>query len=101
MSISHRLAAIATHNVFSDLFIIGPKLRKVEIPPKDLKMTLNATRPKVPVHVYIKNTTRDSQISLRFALRSLMFQINEFFNFSISYNQLVKQKFSKKFFKKM
>ncbi len=47
-------------------------------------MTLNTKRAKVP---YIcLSTTHESKISLRFALRSLVFQIIEVFDFSIGYN---------------
>ncbi len=86
MPISRRLAVIiAARNVFSYLFLmIWPKLRNIESAPNDLKMTLNATRPKIP-HIYW-TTTRESQISLRFALRSLVFQIIEVLDFSIGYN---------------
>ena len=83
MSISYRLAVIATQNVVSSL-IIRPKLRKIESAPNDLKMTLNSTRPKVPHISWI--TTRQSHISLRFALRSLVIKIIEVFDFSIGYN---------------
>ncbi len=59
----------------------------------DPKMTLNATRPKVS---HISWTiTREYQISLHFALRSLVFQIIEIFVFSIR-NEMVDLKFSKK-----
>ena len=47
-------------------------------------MTLNATRPKVP-HI-CWSTTREAQISLRFALWSFVFQIIEVFDFSIGDN---------------
>ncbi len=36
--------------------------------------------------IYIKITTRESQIALRFALRSLVFQTMEVFDFSIGYS---------------
>ncbi len=58
----------------------------------DLKMTLNATRLKVPYICW--TTNHESQISLRFTLRSLIFQLIEVFYFSIGYN--VNLKFSKK-----
>ncbi len=50
----------------------------------DLKMTLNATWPKVPHLCW--TTTHDAQISFRFALKSLVFQIIEFFYFSTGYS---------------
>ncbi len=80
MSVFRRLA---TRNVFSSLSI-RPKLWKVESAPNDLKMTLNATRSKVPRIFW--TTTHESQISLRFALRSLVFQIIEVLDISICYN---------------
>ncbi len=64
--------------------IIRPKLRKNASAPNDPKMTLKAKRRKVP-YIY-EYATHESQISLRFALRSLVFQIIEVFNFSIGYN---------------
>ncbi len=64
--------------------IIRPKLRKIASAPNDPKMTLNAKRPKVPLICSI--STHESQISLRFALRSLVYQIIEVFDFSIGYN---------------
>ncbi len=47
-------------------------------------MTLNTKRPKVLYICWI--STHESQISLGFALRSLVFQIIEVFDFSIGYN---------------
>ncbi len=47
-------------------------------------MNLNAKRPKVPLICWITN--HESQISLRFALRWLVFQVIEVFDFSIGYN---------------
>ena len=47
MSISHRLA-VTTQNVSYYLLSLGPNHEKIESAPNDLKMTLNATRPKVP-----------------------------------------------------
>ncbi len=47
-------------------------------------MTLSATRSKVH-HMYT-SSSHESQISLRFALQSLIFQIIEFFGFSKGYN---------------
>ena len=77
MSVSHRLAAIATQNVFSYLLSLGPNNEKLKVH----RMTLKATRPKVP-HICL-TTTHESQISLRFALQSFIFQIIEVFDFSI------------------
>ncbi len=73
MSISHRIAVIATQTYFLLSHIIWPRLRKFESAPNDLKMTLNATRSKVP-HI-CESTTHESQISLHFTPRSLFFQI--------------------------
>ncbi len=64
--------------------MIRPELRKIASAPNDLKMTLNAKMPKVPLICWI--TAHESQISLRFGLRSLFFQIIEVFYFSIGYN---------------
>ncbi len=64
--------------------IIRSKLPKIKSAPNDLKMTLDATRPKVS-HI-CWNTTRKSQISLRFALQSRVFQIIEVFDLPIGYN---------------
>ncbi len=47
-------------------------------------MTFKAKMPKVPYIFWI--TTHESQILLRFALRSLIFHIIEVFDFSIGYN---------------
>ena len=46
----------------------------------DLKMTLKAKRTKWPL--YVEQVTKGSQVSLRFALRSHVFQIIEVFYFS-------------------
>ncbi len=70
-------------NIFSYL-LLGPitKNRKCSEWPQH-----KIERYKVKCTSYIcKTSTRDSQISLHFALRSLVFQITEFVGFSIGYN---------------
>ncbi len=52
--------------------------------PNDPKITLTDTRQKLSCICWTIN--HDSEISLRFALRSLAFQIFEVFDFSIGYN---------------
>ena len=57
---------------------IVEKSIKIARAPNDLKMTLNARRPKIP-HIHVCwATTQESQFTLHFALRSLDFQIIEF-----------------------
>ena len=56
---------------------------KIASAPTDPKLTLNAARPKVPL--YVKITGCESQISLRFAVLSLLFQIIVVFDFFIAY----------------
>ncbi len=81
MYISHRLAVSVTRNRFSSLIIIRSKLRKiVSAKQNDPKMTFSVTRSKVR-HKY-STSTHESQISPRFPLRSLVFQIIETFRFS-------------------
>ncbi len=80
LSNSHHLVLIATQNVFFYLLPLGPNYEKSQVH----QMTLNAKRPYVPVICWaIVNKT---QISLRFALPLLLFQIIEVFDFSIEYN---------------
>ncbi len=82
MSNSHHLTLIATQNVFSYLLSLGPNYEKWQLSaPNDLKMTLNAKRTKVPLICW--TTTHESQILLTFALRLLVFQIIEVFDFSL------------------
>ena len=57
---------------------------KIASAPNDPKMTLKAKMPNVSYTC--KKTTRKSQISIRFTLRSLVFQIIEVFDISIGYN---------------
>ncbi len=70
--ISHRLALMSMQKCFLLSLIIKLKLRLNANAPNDLKMTLSVSRSKV---CHIRTTsTYESQISLRFALRSLVFQ---------------------------
>ena len=80
----HRLAIIASQNIISYLLPLGPNYKKIASAPNDLKMILNAKKPKVPYICW--STPHESQISLRFAVRSLVFQIIDVFDFSIGYN---------------
>ena len=76
---SHRLALIATQNLFSYLLSLGPNYEKSQV-HRMTPMTLNAKMPKVPYICW--TTTHQSQVSLW----SLVFQIIEVFDFAISYN---------------
>ncbi len=59
-------------------------VEKITSALNDPQMTLNPKSPKVPYICW--NTTRESQISLRFALRSLVFHVIEASDFYIGYN---------------
>ncbi len=75
MSNSHRLALIAAQKVFSYLLSLGPNDEKSQVhqmTPNDLQLK------KAKGTVY----THESQILLRFALRSPVFQRIEVFDFS-------------------
>ena len=63
---------------------IWPKMRKIESSPDDPKMSLSVSKSKIH-HTYTTSTD-GSQIFLRFALRSFVFQIIEVFGFFIGYN---------------
>ncbi len=69
--------------LFSYLLPLGPNYKEITSAPNDPILILNI-RPKVPDKC--GTTTHESQISLRFVLRSLVFQIMEVYDFSIGYN---------------
>ena len=95
MSISHGLALIATQNILYFLIslIIRPQSQKLAGAPNVPKMTLNVTRSKIR-HI-CTTSSHESQISLRFALPTLVFQITALFSLSIGYNDEI-EKFEKK-----
>ena len=73
--------AVAAWSVFTSL-PIRPQLRKITNAPNDPKMKLS-----VKSISYIHTpSTRESQISLPFALQSLVFQIIELFGYSSGHN---------------
>ncbi len=81
---SHHLALIATQNVFSYLLSLGLNYEILQVHRMTSKWPRRLKDQRYALCVVER--THESQISLRFALRSLVFQIIEVFDFSIGYN---------------